>query len=59
MSAVINWDFAVERWTDTIREVYYTQGPKEADDRTEHLPKLFKARLLARLQGEDIDGGEY
>jgi hypothetical protein len=58
MSAQINWDFAVDRWTQTMLDVSFRDGGEEVDKRCENLPPAFKARLIANLKGED-DGGEY
>lgn len=58
MSAVINWDFSVDRWAKNMAEVHYRDGGEEVDARCEHLPPEFKRRLIATLKGEPNDG-EY
>ena len=58
MSAIVYWDFAVYRWGETMREVFYTHGPAEVDKRCDKLPKAFRQRLMDYLSGED-KGGPY
>lgn len=59
MSAIINWDFSVNRWADTMMEVAYRDGTAEVDMRCENLPPDFKARVIASLEGRDTDGQPY
>lgn len=60
MSAEIDWDFAVERWADTMTDVAYEYGREEVATRLRAANNpAFVERVQAYLEYRDEPGKPY
>lgn len=59
--AEINWDFAVQRHTQTLMRLAFEEGREAADKRALDLGlgDAFRKRIIDNIKGEDESGRPY